>query len=490
MIHATPLGRVIRLEEEDGNTTHPTSTPSTLSLLSSRTYLRLRKPPPTPQSMTTRSAEEAELSDSAPDPVRIRTDDAGPPVEQVDNQPTEANHDNDHMDALDAQLYEAQLAARDARTANTGSSDDRTTNTNNPDTLAVDKKTLDAFTYVKAIKINHLDIHAWDTTSILENINPVQRNMWINAQGTKVLAYKAYGGYVSDQEEVAILRKGIKEALGLSDHPIVAPPTPAVHRSKREAAPLCAMISGLTQEKAKALIAKRFLSFKEFTVVFSPFEPPPFTFATTLKGFVFLDLEPDLTTQEVHRIVTATLFEGGGESETTMQVKRFLTTNRDGIPNTFRTMDDLVKYLQITLTVERLDLVSRDFVGTGEGKTHPAWNIYIQPPTLLSEGMREWRSLIRSMKFVTLANGSGATGRLFRCTICQSENHPAGMCRLPDQVGWIKPAPQTSEALSSILNPTTSGRGRSTTGRGGGGTTTNGRGGPTTRGRGRGGPRT
>ena len=102
-----------------------------------------------------------------------------------------------------------------------------------------------------------------------------------------------------------------------------------------------------------------------------------------MKGFVFLDLKPDLTTQEVHGIVAATLFEGGGESETTMQVKHFLTTNRNGIPNTFRTMDDLVKYLRITLTVERLDLVSRDFVGTGKGKTHPAWNIYIQPQPCL-----------------------------------------------------------------------------------------------------------
>ena len=237
--------------------THPTTkNPSTLSLLTSKPYLRLRKPPPTPQSMTTRSAEEAELSDSAPDPVHIRTDDAGPYEGQVDIQPANISPTGDNMDALDTQLYEAHLATHEARAANTSNPDGQATNTGSANTQAVNKEKLDAFTYVTAINVNPLDIHAWDTVSIMENINPIQRNLWTNAQGLKVLAYKAYGGYISDPEEIALLRKGVKDTLGLPEHPIVAPLTPAVHRLKREAAPLCTLISGLTPEKVKALIAK------------------------------------------------------------------------------------------------------------------------------------------------------------------------------------------------------------------------------------------
>ena len=201
---------------------------------------------------------------------------------------------------------------------------------------------------------------------------------------------------------------------------------------------------------------------------------------------MFLDLKPPHTETMVNDIVAATLFEGDGDCETTMRVKRFLATNRDDVPTEYITMSDVVKYLRKTIVIERLELVKREDIGTGVGKTHPAWNIYIRPPTTKFDGLREWRDIIQRTSFITLSFSAGTTYRTFRCTVCRSENHPTGMCRYPDQVGWVKPSPPASAALEDTPSPTTTTQGGPSTSRGGRGAPNNGRGRPGMRGRGRG----
>ena len=218
--------------------------------------------------------------------------------------------------------------------------------------------------------------------------------------------------------------------------------------------------------------------------LFIKFEPDPYHFVTTLKGFVFLDLTPAQTETEVNNIVGSTLFEGSQNAEATMQIRRFLATYHDNIPDAFRSMDDRVEFMRRTVDIEHLDLVRKEDIGTGGGKSHPAWNVYVHPPTLNRAGLQEWRRLIRSISFVTLSNCAGATYKIFHCAVCQSENHPAGMCRLPEQKGWTKPATPATVTNTNPANlpPNTreggpSGRGnRSNVGNNRGRTTTNGRG--------------
>lgn len=183
--------------------------PSTLTILTSRPHLLLQHPPTTMPQMATRTAEEADLSDSAPDPVRLKAN--------VPDEDTE-------MDTI--QNQEAEVV-------------------------------LDGLTYVKTPIINPLDVHSWDDLTTLENLNQVQRTMWTNIQGRKVLAYRAYGGKISEPEEVAQLRDEIKRSLGADVQPTVSPPTPDFDRNKREASPpFCTLISDIMLEKAQALIAQ------------------------------------------------------------------------------------------------------------------------------------------------------------------------------------------------------------------------------------------
>ena len=181
-----------------------------------------------------------------------------------------------------------------------------------------------------------------------------------------------------------------------------------------------------------------------------------------------------------------TLFKGNHDLEATTRVKHFLVNNCDNISNTFTTMDKVVGYLSKTITVEHLDLVKKELIGTGEGKAHPAWNLYIYPPTLKVEGLHKWRDLVSDISFVTLSNRSGTTQRTFQCIVRRLENHPTGMCRLPDQHGWVMLPPPTQATNNNGPYPSiTSYRGPPTH-RGGRGNMTGGRGRTTARGRGRG----
>ena len=193
---------------------------------------------------------------------------------------------------------------------------------------------------------------------------------------------------------------------------------------------------------------QRFLPTRDFTTLFVEFKPPLYTFVTMIKGF-FPKMKPADMESQVRDIVEMTLFRGNHNSEATTRVKRFLVNNRDNISNTFTTMDEVVGYLSKTITVECLDLVKKELIGTSEGKVHPAWNLYMYPPTLKAEGLHKWRDLVSDMSFVTLSNRSGTTQRTFQCMVCRSENHPTGMCRLPDQPGWVTPPPPNQAATTN-----------------------------------------
>ena len=197
--------------------------------------------------MTTRSAEDAELSDLAPGPVRHKTDFLGNIAEPGPIQHTNTADIDTPMETLDDRMFEAQSATFGTRKKPT---------TVTPDTQEAKKLALNAMSYAKLVTVNPLDVHAWDAASVFENINPVQKSLWEGVQGTKVLAYKAYSARLSDAEEVLQLRDGIKVALAMTENPVISPPTPADNTTRGDTPPYCMLISGIPAEKLKTLLAK------------------------------------------------------------------------------------------------------------------------------------------------------------------------------------------------------------------------------------------
>ena len=211
--------------------------------------------------------------------------------------------------------------------------------------------------------------------------------------------------------------------------------------------------------------------------MFIPFTPPPSLFVTTIRGFIFVDETFEQTETAVTNIVMNSMFADTCGSVLPTIVRRFITNNRDNIPETIKNIEDAIRFIRTSITVKRIDLVKKEDIGTSEGKAQPVWNVYIFPPSKDEQAMREWRAYLRRTVFVTDSNGAGRTTKIFSCATCRSEDHPSGMCPYPTQQDWKPPTPTTSTAVEAILGPTHNAREDRTANHGGRGGQTNNRGG-------------
>lgn len=315
--------------------------------------------------------------------------------------------------------------------------------------------------------LDPIHIHGWDPTTITDNQNPDQVALWNQETGAKVLVYKAHGGRIATREEISKVRSLIKTALEIDHLPTVATPSPTIERGRRDSAPICSLVKGILPEKAQLLIEKRFISSPEITIFFIPYSPPPYHFVTTLKGFIFLDEKDKRSEEEVAKVVGETLFSPTAKTPTTTAIKRIVAFHQDNLPITLESLDTILSYLRNSVAVRRLNLVKRELIGTGDGETHPAWNIYIAPPTTNQSILKLWRDIIRKTTFVTNDDGAGRTYKIFRCSTCLSCDHPGGLCIYPSLPEWHAPAATTSPALDDLLNANTAqGSNRNANGRG------------------------
>ena len=193
----------------------------------------------------------------------------------------------------------------------------------------------------------------------------------------------------------------------------------------------------------------------------TPFEPSPTSFVTTLKGFMFIGKNDPQTETEVARIIDNAMFSDDKSVTLPTRIRRFIANHRDNVSDTIINIDDVLRFVRSSITVKHLNLLKKEDVGTGVGKPTPVWNVYIFPPTKDQVAMREWRGIIRKTRFVTAMNRSGSTNRIFNCTVCLSEDHPAGMCPYPSQRGWVAPTPLPTTAppvVEATANPVQSNR--------------------------------
>ena len=113
---------------------------------------------------------------------------------------------------------------------------------------------LDALAYIDIPEPNPLDIHGWNQNTVFENLDKAQLSLWNAEPGTKILAYKAYGGRIEDREEATKLRDLIKTNLNLDANPTVTIPVPETRNNRKDTPPYCALVGGITEAKARDLL--------------------------------------------------------------------------------------------------------------------------------------------------------------------------------------------------------------------------------------------
>lgn len=300
------------------------------------------------------------------------------------------------------------------------------------------------------------DIHGWSPQSIFENLAKTQRDLWIAEQDPKLLVYKAYGGKIESLEDMILIGDMIKTALDLDTPPAVAPPIAENPNARRDEPPFCALVTGISQATATILILKKFISTPDLSLFFIPFSPEPSMFITTLKGFLFPRESKGESETEVKNIISRALFDDGENSQLAAGTKRLLSTpnHRNNVPPPLNnSVHDSSRFLKASIVIRRLDLVKKEDIGFDEAKGHPAWNVYIAPPTKDHEAFKKWVDLIRSARLITKGNGAGLTKKIFTCSICRSKDHPGGMCPFPSTEGWSTPTPPRPPPIDDIIIP-------------------------------------
>ena len=107
------------------------------------------------------------------------------------------------------------MTTRTAEEAELSSADDTRRNpcarkegNNGSDGIAMEEpnNALDVLTYIPIPEVDPLHIHGWDSFTTIDNLNPLQATAWGDEQGAKLLTYKAGGGRLDNREEIIHLR--------------------------------------------------------------------------------------------------------------------------------------------------------------------------------------------------------------------------------------------------------------------------------------------
>ena len=155
------------------------------------------------------------------------------------------------------------MTTRTAEEAELSSADDTRRNprarkegNNRNDDIAMEEpnNALDVLTYITIPEEDPLHIHGWDSFTTTNNLNPLQATAWGDEQGAKLLTYKAGGGRLNNREEIIHLRDSLMTALETQVVPTIAPPSPENVRDGKDTHPVCSLIKGIQSEEAEKLL--------------------------------------------------------------------------------------------------------------------------------------------------------------------------------------------------------------------------------------------
>jgi hypothetical protein len=292
-------------------------------------------------------------------------------------------------------------------------------------------------------------VQGWDSETVLTNVAPKLIKIWNDLPHPKLFVYPWEAGYQADASDtVHWLSSAIANLLGIPK-PAVGAPLAAAHSTQRFAAPWCFLVTKLSVEAVEILINQQYWSTPTTTFIAIPFTPRISPYVVTIENFTFTDSEAE----EVLDVVKQTI----NECE---QAKEHVASC-DPDPHAF----------QHTLNTTQVKQLRLGIPNRAGGGTKLVWNVYINPPSQDPPKQREWRKILSSLTFLTALNGAGvALPSTMDCSGCKSIDHPAGLCPIPQTLGWPSYRATTSTdiptSLTQALSTTTTTRSRGSRGRG------------------------
>ncbi|KAJ7763068.1 hypothetical protein B0H16DRAFT_1805971 [Mycena metata] len=258
--------------------------------------------------------------------------------------------------------------------------------------------------------------------SPLRNTTDLNRAAWAGVKGHKAFIRVYRAKYAANTRDVVAKLAFVIKCLVDTPRVIISPPDEREKLDERHAAPWNFMVSELTEEAHKTLIAQGWWSTPTITFYIFDFNLRLPRYIMTLQNLC-LAQDEDETRKFVARLVKDKL-------KSLKEAVDFLAKHSGG--DTKAATDALdtieVRALEITLP------------GPGE-VTDLLWNVYFTPPSTIDFfRLLEWTAGIRTLTFPSNLHGTGVPrvgpDQLF-CIGCKGYDHPTGLCPLPLILGWF-----------------------------------------------------
>ncbi|KAH7915102.1 hypothetical protein BJ138DRAFT_1098109 [Hygrophoropsis aurantiaca] len=292
-------------------------------------------------------------------------------------------------------------------------------------------------------------IHLSHSAQMFDHLDPNVINAWIAVPGDKLLA-RVFGYDGKDPISTApVLAEHIKAAIVkiafLHNLPAggirVSPPT--LTKGKEHLGyPLSFLVHNVPTLVKGIVITRHVWSCPSITFEARDFDSltlPTIFFA--LQGFTSDSVE------DVQRII----FEAWARDETRAKLVEILAETDMTYQQIFPAVTAFVESVEAKLIEWKIQ----------GGTPLPRYNVFATSPTTCPSAWTKIRTYLRSLTYSAPLEGTGYATAFVPCQICNSVDHPRGLCPFPLIPNWNGPALQARTRAN-----TTRGRGRGRGGRG------------------------
>ncbi|KAJ7016062.1 hypothetical protein C8F04DRAFT_1282807 [Mycena alexandri] len=192
------------------------------------------------------------------------------------------------------------------------------------------------------------------------------------------------------------------------------------------------LVTGLPDNQIRWLLHVGMVSRDDgLTIYTHHFSPEISGYAATFEGLIIPAEDTDLARAII-----------GGAISDDPRIASHVRAHRDRFAPEWSADEAFARFCE-SITVASIDLLAPN-----GGGSYIAWNVYVEPFTVVEAHFDTFIKLVNSLVITTAFNGQGRARRNpFHCSICPGTDHPTNLCPCPLAPGYRGPTPETIGAL-------------------------------------------
>ena len=265
-------------------------------------------------------------------------------------------------------------------------------------------------------------------------------SLWKQREGDSALVYIANDGLATDTvSRIKAIDTFFSTVFPDFPAPEVGPPEFFKKNDKKvlfkPVMPFC--ISG-SRDLIAALKTRKCWPTPSVTLFVTSLEPDITDFAICLSGF-------PLDRSETSDLIVTRAARDAVRND--VHLCAFIMNNHDNLSRV--EPDHFINFVVGSIVIRSHAVVENDVSIT-------VFNLYITPPTLIPDRMKEWIQGLKRLRYACF-RGTGVSRQVFYCDLCKGRDHPTTICPFVAIPGWPANPPFTVDAaangaIASTLN--------------------------------------